>query len=213
MKRFIRKIAVGLTAAIAIISYGVLIQPSKITQEITHFKLTEKACIVQALWHEARGEKLAGLLAVASVIENRKNSSRYPADYCSVIWQDKQFSFTAKLAEDAGRAKLRGYLPSGMPFLGHTVMLGGVIFPSRYPSTNPSKILPLKINRKFEPAEVLHQIYSIADRMVNQEFNPTLDPAVLWYTTKAVSNSWTKRLRVCTEINNHRFYCSIAGRT
>lgn len=50
-------------------------------------------CIVQALFHEARGEPIEGILAVASVIHNRVNSSRYPNDYCSVIHQRMQFSY------------------------------------------------------------------------------------------------------------------------
>ena len=50
-------------------------------------------CVVQALFHEARGEPLEGILAVASVIHNRVNSSRYPNDHCSVIHQRMQFSY------------------------------------------------------------------------------------------------------------------------
>lgn len=54
----------------------------------------QKNCIKNALYYEARSEGKLGILAVASVIENRKNSARYPDDYCSVINQRKQFSYT-----------------------------------------------------------------------------------------------------------------------
>ena len=50
-------------------------------------------CVVEALFHEARGEPLEGILAVASVIHNRVNSSRYPSTYCAVIHQRMQFSY------------------------------------------------------------------------------------------------------------------------
>ena len=56
-------------------------------------KQQEKQCLTAALWHEARGEGLQGIKAVASVIENRKQSPQYPSTYCKIIKQHKQFSF------------------------------------------------------------------------------------------------------------------------
>jgi spore germination cell wall hydrolase CwlJ-like protein len=50
-------------------------------------------CLAQAIYFEARGEPLAGQLAVGAVIVNRTNSDRYPSDYCSVVTQRGQFSF------------------------------------------------------------------------------------------------------------------------
>lgn len=57
-------------------------------------KQAEKNCLKNALYYEARSEGKLGILAVASVIENRKNSRGYPSEYCSVINQHKQFSYT-----------------------------------------------------------------------------------------------------------------------
>lgn len=54
----------------------------------------EKNCLKNALYYEARSEGKLGIIAVASVIENRKNSGKYPNDYCKVINQHKQFSYT-----------------------------------------------------------------------------------------------------------------------
>jgi spore germination cell wall hydrolase CwlJ-like protein len=48
--------------------------------------------LVTALWHEARGESLQGIQAVASVVTNRTTSSQYPDTICKVVKQDKQFS-------------------------------------------------------------------------------------------------------------------------
>jgi spore germination cell wall hydrolase CwlJ-like protein len=50
-------------------------------------------CLADAVYFEARGEPLAGQLAVARVVINRAASGIYPSDYCSVVTQRKQFSF------------------------------------------------------------------------------------------------------------------------
>lgn len=55
--------------------------------------LKEYQCLVSLLFFEARGESHIGLKHVLSVVENRKNSSRYPDTYCEVMLQPKQFSF------------------------------------------------------------------------------------------------------------------------
>ena len=53
-------------------------------------------CLAQAIYFEARGEPLAGQLAVGEVIINRTTSGRYPSDYCSVVTQPGQFSFVRR---------------------------------------------------------------------------------------------------------------------
>lgn len=57
-------------------------------------KEAEKRCIVDALYHEARGEGVIGMKAVANVIHNRYEHAAYPSTYCGVINQRKQFSYT-----------------------------------------------------------------------------------------------------------------------
>ena len=61
---------------------------------LEEFKSTERDCLVTALYHEARGEGIKGLEAVASVIYNRKNHPYYPSTYCGIVNQYKQFSYT-----------------------------------------------------------------------------------------------------------------------
>ena len=56
-------------------------------------KQQEKQCLTAALFHEAKGEGLIGIKAVASVIENRKHNADYPGTYCKIIKQHRQFSF------------------------------------------------------------------------------------------------------------------------
>ena len=50
-------------------------------------------CLADNLHHEARGESLAGIRAVASVVLNRVASKRWPDSICKVVYQRKQFSW------------------------------------------------------------------------------------------------------------------------
>lgn len=49
-------------------------------------------CIATAVYHEARGESVAGQMAVAHVVMNRVRSDKYPNTPCEVVYQRKQFS-------------------------------------------------------------------------------------------------------------------------
>jgi hypothetical protein len=53
----------------------------------------ELRCLAGAVYFEARGEALAGQLAVAQVIINRTEDGRFPRSYCGVVAQPGQFSF------------------------------------------------------------------------------------------------------------------------
>lgn len=44
-------------------------------------------CLTEALYFEARGESVAGMFAVAEVILNRVDSTRYPNSVCGVVQQ------------------------------------------------------------------------------------------------------------------------------
>ena len=50
-------------------------------------------CLAGAIYFEAKGEPLAGQLAVANVIINRSTSGRFPAGVCAVVKQRGQFGF------------------------------------------------------------------------------------------------------------------------
>jgi spore germination cell wall hydrolase CwlJ-like protein len=51
-------------------------------------------CLALNIYHEARGEPLEGLLAVAAVTLNRVWHKRFPNSICEVVWQPRQFSWT-----------------------------------------------------------------------------------------------------------------------
>lgn len=53
----------------------------------------EARCMAAAIYWEAKGEPLAGQLAVAQVIRNRVDSGRWADSVCGVVKQPRQFSF------------------------------------------------------------------------------------------------------------------------
>lgn len=53
-------------------------------------------CLAMNVYFEARGESLTGKLAVAQVTMNRVNSSDKPVTVCSVIRENRQFSWYKK---------------------------------------------------------------------------------------------------------------------
>jgi spore germination cell wall hydrolase CwlJ-like protein len=70
---------------------------------------SEKLCLAQAIYHEARGESPDGQMAVANVIINRAFSKKYPSTICGVVFQnaDKgkykcQFTFACDGRSDGG---------------------------------------------------------------------------------------------------------------
>ncbi len=65
-----------------------------VSETETDFTLSEQMhCLAGTVYFEARGEPLSGQLAVAQVVINRADSSRFPSSYCGVVYQRAQFSF------------------------------------------------------------------------------------------------------------------------
>ena len=70
---------------------------------------SERTCLAQAIYHEARGEPREGQLAVANVIINRAFSKKYPQTICGVVFQNSdkgrykcQFTFACDGRSDVG---------------------------------------------------------------------------------------------------------------
>lgn len=63
-------------------------------------------CLTANVYYEARGEPLAGKLAVALVTLNRVASNKYPNSICEVVYQKHQFSWTARLPSKKINSKL-----------------------------------------------------------------------------------------------------------
>ncbi len=70
---------------------------------------SEKLCLTQAIYHEARGEGEAGQWAVANLIINRAMSHKFPKTLCGVVFQNAdqgfhhcQFTFACDGRSDMG---------------------------------------------------------------------------------------------------------------
>jgi N-acetylmuramoyl-L-alanine amidase len=51
------------------------------------------ACLAEAVYFEARGTSDTGALAVAHVVVNRQESSKFPGTICGVVHEGCQFSY------------------------------------------------------------------------------------------------------------------------
>jgi N-acetylmuramoyl-L-alanine amidase len=58
------------------------------------YSMAEFRCMMDNLYHEARGEGVLGMSAVASVVMNRAVATGQ--DVCAVVYKHKQFSWTHK---------------------------------------------------------------------------------------------------------------------
>ena len=76
-------------------------QPGELSRELN--------CLAGAVYFEARGESLAGQLAVARVIVARAKSGRFPDTYCGVVFQPSQFSFVRGHAMPAIRQNSKAW--------------------------------------------------------------------------------------------------------
>jgi spore germination cell wall hydrolase CwlJ-like protein len=79
------------------------------TVKKVQFSKSEQLCLTQAIYHEARGESVAGQEAVANVIINRAMSHKFPTTLCGVVFQNAdqglyhcQFTFACDGRSDFG---------------------------------------------------------------------------------------------------------------
>ena len=70
-------------------SLAVLVERTALPDDLS----SELSCLAGAVYFEAKGETLAGQLAVGRVIVARTRSGRFPTSYCGVVYQPSQFSF------------------------------------------------------------------------------------------------------------------------
>jgi spore germination cell wall hydrolase CwlJ-like protein len=111
-----------------------------IRQEQEAVKDQERKCLVNALYYEARSEGPAGINAVASVIENRKNHKDYPDGYCEVIQQRRQFSYTLLHKPDV--EALEGRLKaSDKVAYGYVSDVADSMIEGRFEPTLPSNVI------------------------------------------------------------------------
>ncbi|WP_208440284.1 cell wall hydrolase [Bartonella raoultii] len=56
------------------------------------YPLTERQCLMRAMYFESNRNSREGMIAVGTVVMNRVNSSAYPKTICGVVGQYKQFA-------------------------------------------------------------------------------------------------------------------------
>jgi N-acetylmuramoyl-L-alanine amidase len=64
-----------------------------VAAQTTETDTRELECLAAGVYHESKGEPLAGQLAVANVILNRVKAGRFGNSACAVLRQPGQFSF------------------------------------------------------------------------------------------------------------------------
>jgi spore germination cell wall hydrolase CwlJ-like protein len=55
-------------------------------------QMSEKECLMRAMYFESNRSSTEGMLAVGTVVMNRKADSRYPKTVCGVVGQKNQFA-------------------------------------------------------------------------------------------------------------------------
>ena len=58
-------------------------------------------CLALNIYHEARGERVEGQIAVAQVTLNRVKHDEWGSTICEVVYQPKQFSWTHMIEDQA----------------------------------------------------------------------------------------------------------------
>ncbi|AGF74066.1 cell wall hydrolase SleB [Bartonella australis AUST/NH1] len=72
--------------------------------------LTERECLMRAMYFESNRSSREGMIAVGTVVMNRVNSSAYPKTICGVVGQHKQFApgvLTRPMTEQASVARAK----------------------------------------------------------------------------------------------------------
>lgn len=82
---------------------------NKKTKTVT-YPLTERQCLMRAMYFESNRSSREGMIAVGTVVMNRVNSTAYPKTICGVVGQYKQFApgvLTRPMTEKASVARAR----------------------------------------------------------------------------------------------------------
>lgn len=123
-------------------------------------KVTERDCLVRAMYFESNRSSRDGLMAVGTVVMNRVDSPRFPNTICGVVSQGQQFApgvITRPLdprqvlpAEQAADAVLRGerYAPVGKAMHFHMASFQNP-YPAQYVAVAGGNAFYLKKRRRW----------------------------------------------------------------
>jgi spore germination cell wall hydrolase CwlJ-like protein len=71
--------------------------------------LSERDCMARVMYFESLRSSSDGMVAVGTVVENRRESGRYPRTVCGVVGQRNQFADGALWKRMSGPSKARAY--------------------------------------------------------------------------------------------------------
>lgn len=123
--------------------------------------LTERDCLVRAMYFESNRSSQEGLMAVGTVVMNRVDSARFPNTICGVVGQHRQFAsgvltraIDARQAAPAARAAdavLSGerYAPIGKAMHFHMASYKNP-YPARYVAVAGGNAFYLKPGRRWQ---------------------------------------------------------------
>ena len=79
----------GTLLIITTVSFFIITATTIYNMVLTNKDSFDIKCLATNIYHEARGEPIAGKYAVAVVTLNRVKSKKYPDDVCQVVYQQK----------------------------------------------------------------------------------------------------------------------------
>lgn len=88
----------------------------------------QHACLALNIYHEARGERVEGQIAVAYVTMNRVAHKKWPSTICKVVYQPMQFSWTHLIKQQTPR-EYKAWRTAKV--IARDVMIGNVVDPTK----------------------------------------------------------------------------------
>lgn len=147
----------------------------------------EVECLAQNIYHESRGQKIAGMMAVAHVTINRMEHKQFPDTVCAVVKQ--------------GHTKPSWKDGSPIPIKNKCQF-------SWYCDGKTDKILEPKAWHSAKIAA--HQVYHnrVTGYVLSDKWDDSVEGA-MWYHNTQVEPYWVANMHKVKHIHNHIFY--IAG--
>ena len=177
--------AIVLTASSAFASAGTFQNP-KIDELYTQYNQPQLYCLAQNVYFEAKSEPLAGQYAVADVVLNRVQDTRYPNTICEVVqegpikesWKTKQH---ADLSEEE-----RIYHP--------------IRNRCQFSWYCDGKADTIRDNDAWRIAQI------VAYKIVHTEKMRGITEGATHYHADYVSPKWAKQIQLVGSISTHIFY-------
>ena len=177
--------AIVLTATSALASAGTFQDPD-IDELYTEYNQPQLYCLAQNVYFEAKSEPLAGQYAVADVVLNRVQDTRYPNTICEVV-QEGPIKESWKTKQDADLSEEeRIYRP--------------IKNRCQFSWYCDGKADTIRDNDAWRIAQI------VAYKIVHTEKMRGITEGATHYHADYVSPSWAKQIQLVGSISTHIFY-------